>query len=189
MKLCSLSPPLSSIFRCPLGLNPPHSLQTVTWNSNPKPWPYSSPDVFFLCLKLCLRTETSEFPSEISTSSSLSILLQWETSAGRAHVCLPLLATIFDFPHSLPVICESRERTVRISQQCGQWPQASVQITTTHPGTSALWCQGRGLIQDKAPSGLGTTHRPHQENIHQPEAMAHKAPWSLLSIRTTWWHV
>ena len=114
-RLCSLSPPLLSISRCPLCLIPPHSHQTVTCNANPIPQPYSRPDVFFLCLILCLRTYSSEVPSQISASSSVSIPLQGQTSADHAHVCQALLATIFDFPHSLPVICESRKRTVRIS--------------------------------------------------------------------------
>lgn len=121
---CSLSPPFLSISRCPVCLIPPHSHQTATWNINPTPQPDSRPGVFVLCLILCLRTDSSEVPVQISAWFSVSILLQGETSTGHAHICEPLLATIFDFPHSLPVICESRKRTVRISQQCGQWSQA-----------------------------------------------------------------
>ena len=63
-KLCSR---LSSTPRSPLCVIPPHFCQSVAWNTNPTPGPYSS-------LSVLSGTETSELPSQILLSQLLGFL-------------------------------------------------------------------------------------------------------------------
>lgn len=140
--------------------------------------------VFFLCLILCLRTKTSELPSQISISSSLSTSLQWETSAGPAHVCQPLLAILTSLLHSLPSVSPEREWWGSHSN-VGSGPRP---LSRSPPCTHTLLlsaAQGGAWFKTGRHLAWGLC----QENILQPEAMAQEVPWSLLSIRTTWWHV
>lgn len=55
---------LSSTPRSPLCVIPPHFCQSVAWNTNPTPGPYSS-------LSVLSGTETSELPSQILLSQHL----------------------------------------------------------------------------------------------------------------------
>ena len=130
-KLCSR---LSSTPRPPLCVIPPHFCQSAAGNTNPTPGPYQA-WVCFQGLRLL---------SFLPKSSCLSISCAGEISASWVHVCQSLLATIFGCPLSLPAMWQSRRRMVRISQPCGQWPQASAQ-TTALTGTSALGLSGEGL--------------------------------------------
>ena len=151
-KLCSH---LSSI-QVPSVSHPTRFCQSVTWNTNPTPGPYSS-------LRVLLGTEASELPSQILLSQHL--LLQWGFCKLGSHFAVPPCHSIW-LPSFTPC-------SVTVQEENGQdltatWAVASGQWqTTTLPGTSALGLRG-WIQEERAPPALATAHSPCQEDICQP---------------------
>ena len=97
---------------------------------------------------------------------SLSVLLQWETCAGSAHVCQPLLATIFDFPSFTPWHLSTERK--QVSQQREQWPRPATRSSPTGHfcfGTE----EGEAWFRNREDLPAWGLLQGCQENICQPE--------------------